>query len=599
MKKIFTLIVALVGFAGLASASTVDDIQPLKHSYVFVADDYTNNGLGARTKGGLFGDDHFLDVTGGSVSTGKGGFDLSVVDDYGIVTADIAAKYGKTYAGSHLNSLRLKNAQDVIAFKATAGSKIIIFYQNNSKDRYPYFAKDAALANDYKTQGTKYIAYDKPGVDKAHSSLARIEWTVPADADGVTTYVGSKGGDMFLSYIIVEAKEDPGTPLFSVGAQQYENGRYFKTVTITPQEAEGAETVVQYTTDGSTPTATNGTLYKEPFKVYGNTTVKAVPFLGQVEEGLEVTSSDGVTPVENEQAVSFKFNAPTIEDDGNGNVTISSEYKGGENYASYLDQSDVQTSSFALTESSPVDAYTVINNGQYNGKDVEFESAHATADVYVLTALAGDETLDFAKAAVEEDPEKTTADAVAYKFSDITKVAPKDKFYFNGTPAVGIVNEDAYKVDNDSVYLKMSNAKNLTFKIAEGDSIDVTVVTSKNSCKNITDVETIKDGVYTSLQNFVNVDGTNYGFANTPDKFENVIKFGLKGGVHTFQKYSGTGNILVKSISFKKVATTGIKNINAAENVNGAQKPVKVIENGRLVIKSAKGTFAVDGSRLK
>lgn len=64
-------------------------------------------------------------------------------------------------------------------------------------------------------------------------------------------------------------------------------------------------------------------------------------------------------------------------------------------------------------------------------------------------------------------------------------------------------------------------------------------------------------------------------------------------------KYSGTGNIIVKSISFKKVETTGIKNINAAENVNGAQKPVKVIENGRLVIKSAKGTFAVDGSRLK
>ena len=45
--------------------------------------------------------------------------------------------------------------------------------------------------------------------------------------------------------------------------------------------------------------------------------------------------------------------------------------------------------------------------------------------------------------------------------------------------------------------------------------------------------------------------------------------------------------------------TTGIKNVNAAENVNGLQKPVKVIENGRLVIKTANGTFAIDGSRLK
>lgn len=145
----------------------------------------------------------------------------------------------------------------------------------------------------------------------------------------------------------------------------------------------------------------------------------------------------------------------------------------------------------------------------------------------------------------------------------------------------------------------MANAKNLTFKVAEGDSIDVTVTTSLNSCKDITGAYDETKGTYPTLANYVNVDGTNYGHENTPDNFQNVIKIGLKGGIHTFQKYSGTGNILVKSISFKKVETTGIKNINAAENVNGAQKPVKVIENGRLVIKSAKGTFAVDGSRLK
>lgn len=533
MKKIFTLIVALVGFAGLASASNVDDIQPLKHSYFFVADDYTGNGTGSRTVGGLFGDDHFLDVRGGSVATNKGGFDLSVVDDYGLVTADIAKKYGTAHPGRHLNSLRLKNAQDVIAFKATAGSKIIIFYQNNGKDRYPLFAKDAAMTQAYAQQGTKTLP--PAGTAAPYGSLARMEWTVPADADGVTTYLGSKGGDMFLSFIIVEANEDPGTPLFSVSARQYENGRYFKTVTITPQEADGASTVVQYTTDGTMPSATNGTLYTEPIKVYGNTTVKAVPFYDQVGAGLEVMSSDGKNPVENEQPVSFKFNAPTIEDDGNGNVTITSEYQGGENYASYLDQQDVQTNGFTLTESSSVNAYTVINNGQYNGKDVEFESAHATADVYVLTALAGNETVDFAKAAVEVDQEKTTADAVAYKFSDITTVAPKSKFYFNGTPNVGIVRDAAYQVENDSVYLKMANAKNLTFKVAEGDSIDVTVTTSLNSCKDITGAYDETKGTYPTLANYVNVDGTNYGHENTPDNFQNVIKIGLKGGIHTFQ----------------------------------------------------------------
>lgn len=91
-----------------------------------------------------------------------------------------------------------------------------------------------------------------------------------------------------------------------------------------------------------------------------------------------------------------------------------------------------------------------------------------------------------------------------------------------------------------------------------------------------------------------------YGFDNTPDNFQNVIKFGLGAGIHTFKKYSGTGNILVHDITIEKVGgATGIKNVNAAENVNGLQKPVKVIENGRLVIKTANGTFAIDGSRLK
>ena len=61
MKKIFTLICALVGFAGAANAATVDDLAPLKHSYVMVCDDYTSDGTGTRVKGTLFGDDHFLD----------------------------------------------------------------------------------------------------------------------------------------------------------------------------------------------------------------------------------------------------------------------------------------------------------------------------------------------------------------------------------------------------------------------------------------------------------------------------------------------------------------------------------------------------------
>ena len=44
MKKIITLICALAGFASMSSAASVDDLVPLKHSYVLVCDEWNNNG---------------------------------------------------------------------------------------------------------------------------------------------------------------------------------------------------------------------------------------------------------------------------------------------------------------------------------------------------------------------------------------------------------------------------------------------------------------------------------------------------------------------------------------------------------------------------
>ena len=146
MKKLFTLVFALLGFAGVINAATADDVQTLKHSYVLVFDQYTSDGTGSRTKGALFGDSHFLDVTGGSVNSGgKGSVDLATMT-YGngaspleylegnITPEEIAAlqeKYGEY--GTHINSLRLKNTQDVISCKPTAGSVLYVFGQGNNK----------------------------------------------------------------------------------------------------------------------------------------------------------------------------------------------------------------------------------------------------------------------------------------------------------------------------------------------------------------------------------------------------------------------------------------------------------------------------------
>ena len=130
MKKVFTLLCGLFCLAGAVKAATIDDVKVCKHSYVFIGDNYTNDGTVKPQNYTLAGDGYFLLVgtdAQHSVATNKGSVDLSAVDGV-IVTEEIAAKYGEY--GSHLNSFRLKEKQDGIALKVTAKSKIIIFYEN-------------------------------------------------------------------------------------------------------------------------------------------------------------------------------------------------------------------------------------------------------------------------------------------------------------------------------------------------------------------------------------------------------------------------------------------------------------------------------------
>ena len=94
MKKLFTLALALLGFAGAANAATTDDLAVCKHSYLLVCDEVTNNGTVKPAKNTLVGDGFILlfgSDANKSVATNKGSVDLSNVDGE-LVTEDIAAK---------------------------------------------------------------------------------------------------------------------------------------------------------------------------------------------------------------------------------------------------------------------------------------------------------------------------------------------------------------------------------------------------------------------------------------------------------------------------------------------------------------------------
>ncbi|MDE6648289.1 MAG: chitobiase/beta-hexosaminidase C-terminal domain-containing protein, partial [Prevotella sp.] len=270
MKKLFTLACALLGMTSAVKAASVDDIAVCKHSYVLVMDEYTNNGTARPGKGNLFGDGFFLDVTGGTTATNKGKSNPSemVTPEEGEPYYRYGEAFAKKYAdvGEHYNCLRIKNAQDVIAMKVTAKSKLIFLMQGNNTTgksaRIPKIAEDAKLEK---------VLNDAPGEDHPKVDAGYMyEWTAPDDK---TIYIGSYNGDAFIGILIVEANEAPGTPSVKVGAQTYADGLWFKEVTCTPRDmveegsTESIPTVVTYTTDGSAPTAASP-VYTAPCNIY-------------------------------------------------------------------------------------------------------------------------------------------------------------------------------------------------------------------------------------------------------------------------------------------------------------------------------------------
>ena len=571
MKKIFTLICALAGFASMSSAASVDDIAPLKHSYVLVCDEWNNNGTEKIASGAIYGNGFFFTPTGHDCSVKKGTVNLSVVNeaDDNHVTAAIAAKYGQEYDMDHYNSLRLKNNQDIMVMKVTAGSKLIFFLQGNNKvgkeARIPKLWKGGEGGVQKKDDCTDANALNpKPTEDHPKTDAGfRFEYTVD---DDMTLWVGSWNGDMFLSYVIVEANEAPGTPAVKVGSQTYESGLWFKEVSCSPREAYGVTTDVYYTTDGSTPSSAS-TKYTEPIKCYAPATVKFQAYV----MGMAVPDA------ENEAIVDFSFDAPEIAADG-ASFTITTPYaeQNGTNYYTLNGGEEVKGDGATLTESATVSAYTKIANGDY----ATFTSKKSSKDVYVLNPIKEKKTIEVIAGDVVLDEEATATSTTGEVYTVENGEISADKMdFFVKNLTFKALKDEQYQVPaGNERYIQMSNT-NITFQVAEGDSVTVKVICSKNSCKNI-DADDAEDGSQvTDRKCYVNVNGTNYAhmemmevtykdqagndsivveLAEAADMklFENanIIEFGLGAGTYTFQKYSGTGNILISSIEIAPAA---------------------------------------------
>lgn len=584
MKKVFTTLFAMLGLTMAMNAETVDDIKPMMHSYVAALNNYTGNGTVSRVKGTLFGGGYFLDVTGGSISTGKGSIDIADPTTYPAVyggaeadTARLAKKYTKY--GKSLNSLRLKNAQDVIAFKPTAGSVVYVFGQGNNKAgasaRIPKFATDAKLEN---------ALNEAPTDDYPASSTYCYKYVIPAEFDGtIPMYIGSYNGDAFFSFIIVEANEPAGTPSVEVNSVAYDETAklYYQEVVCTPNNyiLDGADlgaTTVYYTTDGTTPTDANGEVYFEPIKCYKDMVVKfqAYDQFGEICAGAN-----------NEATVEFKFNAPSLTIDG-ANATITTEYQNATNYYSIDGAEGVAGDAYTATASCNFAAYTVIKNGEH----ATWTSASASAPIYVLDPIKEKKVITVAgTTAVDEEATANDPNGNTIYMAVDAKLQYNGKdadacFYLVPDAKFSAIMDPAAQVDGQQVYLQMDK-ENLTFMVAEGDSVNVKVTVSKNSHKNADDLKT-----------YVNVNGTTYGHDDITTG-GNVIEFGLSGGIYTFKKYSGTGNIHVASIEIEPVSTEGIQNVVAGPAFD-ANAPIYDVVGRQVTTPLKKGIYIQNGRKF-
>ncbi len=158
LKKAF-LLLALIGGASSAWASTVDDLVTISENYTFIADDITSNGTVKLVANTLYDGGFIFAPTANTVATNKG---------------------NSTFAGGpHLNSLRLKNTQDQLCFKVS-GACTVTFYTQSHSSRGIQVGSAAG--------GTQY----------GSQTASTTEWSCNITAAGVV-YLSSYGGDFYFA----------------------------------------------------------------------------------------------------------------------------------------------------------------------------------------------------------------------------------------------------------------------------------------------------------------------------------------------------------------------------------------------------------------
>ena len=162
-----------------AWSATVDDLVAIDKDWTFIADDVTSNGTVGLDANTLYTGDRILSLGGNDKATNKG---------------------SNTIAGvSHLNSLRIKNAQNSLAFKVS-GACAVTFYTQSHVERGLFISKAANVTSAESAYATE--------------PYSTSVWNVNLDEAGV--YYITSNGDLFIAGFEVVFPDDPAAVAFGV-----------------------------------------------------------------------------------------------------------------------------------------------------------------------------------------------------------------------------------------------------------------------------------------------------------------------------------------------------------------------------------------------
>ena len=224
LKTIFAVL-AVSLFSLTAFASTVDDLVAISSDYVFIADDITASGTAPLTRNELYANGHIL-----------------AAGWYDNVVSSLKGSIAFASGGTHLNSLRLKNAQDMIAFKVTSPCAITLYTYSDS-ERGVRIHKGARSGD---SDDTYYL----------QQPVSTPVWNAELDEAGVY-YLSSYNADFFIAGFEITFPDDPASLYtFGLTAELNEN-----TIGSVETRASGCSHVSTSALQATYQTLTNRTVY--------------------------------------------------------------------------------------------------------------------------------------------------------------------------------------------------------------------------------------------------------------------------------------------------------------------------------------------------